>query len=131
MNVACKRARARERERERERERAVVGNKVRTQRAEVRGRADLTHTICPLVSHGCSHAQGKHNSTCLSRGYYETIKRFMDRVNASSEAVSLAAAAAAPGNRTSETGVRRNEAAPTRVRTMPPSRSERDARELM
>eukprot|EP00802_Teleaulax_amphioxeia_P013072 Tamp_13119.p1 GENE.Tamp_13119~~Tamp_13119.p1 ORF type:complete len:327 (+),score=62.05 Tamp_13119:512-1492(+) len=75
--------------------------------------------------------KGKHNSTCLSRGYYETIKRFMDRVNASSEAVSLAAAAAAPGNRTSETGVRRNEAAPTRVRTMPPSRSERDARELM
>lgn len=24
--------------------------------------------------------KGKHNSTCLSRGYYETIKRFIDRV---------------------------------------------------
>mmetsp|Transcript_27108 Transcript_27108/g.64006 ORF Transcript_27108/g.64006 Transcript_27108/m.64006 type:complete len:333 (-) Transcript_27108:349-1347(-) len=24
--------------------------------------------------------KGKHNSTCLSRGYYETIKRFVDRV---------------------------------------------------
>jgi len=24
--------------------------------------------------------KGKHNSTCLSRGYYETIKRFADRV---------------------------------------------------
>ena len=27
---------------------------------------------------------GKHNSTCLSRGYYETMKRFMDRVVAES-----------------------------------------------
>ena len=28
--------------------------------------------------------KGKHNSTCLSRGYYETMKRFMDRVIAES-----------------------------------------------
>ena len=24
--------------------------------------------------------KGRHNSTCLSRGYYETIRRFVDRV---------------------------------------------------
>ena len=24
--------------------------------------------------------KGRHNSTCLARGYYETIRRFVDRV---------------------------------------------------
>lgn len=90
----------------------------------------LSHSIF-AVSLAYAHAQGKHNSTCLSRGYYETIKRFMDRVVASSEAVSLDSSVA-PGSSLSQGGVGlKKEAAPTRVRTMPPSRSEKDARELM
>ena len=27
-----------------------------------------------------SFPKGKHNSTCLSRGYYDSMKRFVDRV---------------------------------------------------
>lgn len=66
--------------------------------------------------------KGKHNSTCLSRGYYETIKRFVDRVVLSSDSAASSVAT--------------NSKEPTRVRSMPPSRSERggdlpESRELM
>ena len=42
--------------------------------------------VCVFVS------QGKHNSTCLSRGYYETIKRFVDRVVLSSDSAASSVA---------------------------------------
>ena len=76
-----------------------------------------------MTSSDCrTPTQGKHNSTCLSRGYYETIKRFVDRVTASSEAISASPAGGRATHALQES---------VRVRTMPPSRSERETRELM
>jgi fermentation-respiration switch protein FrsA (DUF1100 family) len=74
--------------------------------------------------------KGKHNSTCLSRGYYETMKRFVDRVVGDDVNASVAATPAATPA-TSAANTPGQGTVPSRVRTMPPSRSERETRQLM